>query len=441
MGSILKPFGKDLVIYGFGLAVSKGLVFFLIPILTRLFSPAEYGVLEMFSTISAILSLIMTMGLDSAQTYFFTEAKNTGSHKPETITASVLQLRIVIGLIIIAVVSLFSPIIVSFTFEEPVPASYLYLVMLSTFFSTLVLQSIEIFRLLYQPWRYVLLSTFQSLAGIGFILLLAVLFEMRLQGYFLGLLSANFIAVIIGWISTRKYQSWNKPETFFWKNLMKFGIPLLPAGLMIWIMQACDRWMILKMTGQYEVGIYAVGANFSMIILLFVEAFRRTFLPYSMDALHQEEGKRIIQKAALWYILAGSVFSVILAACSPLLVGFIADKEYYESWKIVGVLCWSTIFYGFYMISGLGIFKSKKTYLYIVVYGVGALLNIILNFALIPVSGIMGAAIATSLAILVSNMVSMVLSNRYFEIRWMWGWYALIITVSWLLIYFIINFY
>lgn len=66
---------SDSAIYGLGTILIKAIAFFTLPIYTRIFSPSEFGVIEMFSTIGSMLSISMTMGLDSAQSFYFMEAK------------------------------------------------------------------------------------------------------------------------------------------------------------------------------------------------------------------------------------------------------------------------------------------------------------------------------------------------------------------------------
>ena len=73
----LKQLGKDTLIYGIGGILAKSVSFFLLPIYTRIFTPADYGTIEMLTVISSFLSAIMVMGMDSAQSmYFFKFKKN-----------------------------------------------------------------------------------------------------------------------------------------------------------------------------------------------------------------------------------------------------------------------------------------------------------------------------------------------------------------------------
>ena len=92
---------SDSFIYGFGSIIIKAIAFFTLPIYTRLFTPEEFGILEMFNTIAGMLSIAMTMGLDAAQSFYFMEAKNNGNRSIIEITASIFQLRIIVGTIIV----------------------------------------------------------------------------------------------------------------------------------------------------------------------------------------------------------------------------------------------------------------------------------------------------------------------------------------------------
>ena len=64
--SRLKQLGKDSVIYGIDGVLAKGVSFFLLPVYTRIFTPADYGTIEMLTVMSSFLAAILVMGMDSA---------------------------------------------------------------------------------------------------------------------------------------------------------------------------------------------------------------------------------------------------------------------------------------------------------------------------------------------------------------------------------------
>jgi len=426
-----KKLFSDSIIYGLGGVLIKSFAFFTLPIYTRIFSPVQYGVIEMFATLAGIFSMFMTLGLDSAQSYYYMQAKNDGSIDEKNIIGEIFQLRVIFGLAVVFIAVAGSSMIIRVVFQTPVPSAYLWLVVVATLFSTLISQSLEIFRLIYKPWQYISLSFVQTILGIGFVLLFAYRLNRGLSGYFTGMLIGSMISLIIGWVATRKYRYWGKIHTERWKEYLRFGIPLLPAGLMVWIMSASDRWFIMNMMGSYDTGIYAIGAKISMLIMLAVEPFRKAWWPIAMDMLNKEDGPDFFKRVALVYVGLGSLAAVTLTLSAPYIIRYFADERYFESWRMVGILCWGSIFYGFYLISMLGVFKVKKTYLNIYIHGSGAAINLILNYYLVPIYGIVGAAAATSISILVANIVGMIISNRHYRIDWNWGTMAGILIVSW----------
>lgn len=434
-----KKLFSDSAVYGLGSILAKSIGFFTLPIYTHIFSPSDYGIIEMFSTISGILAVFMTMGLDSTQSYYFMEAKNKNNANTKEIISSILALRLIIGLAVVALATLFASLIITFIFTIKIPTSYFLMTLVSTFFATLISQSLEIFRLLYKPWQYISLTLTQTLMGVGFVLYFVYFNHYGLHGYFLGALISSAIALLISWTATRGYWHYSMLNIALWKKFLHYGIPLIPASIMVWIMNASDRWFILNMLSEAQLGLFAVAAKFALMIMLAVQTFRQAWWPIAMDMVHKPEGPVFFKTVALWYVVLGSLGSLALTVISPYLIKFLVPETYYECWKLVGIMSWTSIFYGFYLISTIGVFVSKKTYLNIYIHGVGGVLNIILNYLMILQFGLIGAAIATSVSILVSNIYGMILSNKYYYISWDWLYYAVSILISWLLIFWYVD--
>lgn len=420
---------SDSAIYGLGAVLIKAIAFFTLPVYTRIFSPSEFGIIEMFSTIGGIFSMLMNSGLDSAQSFYFMEAKNRKTYDTKQIIGSIFWLRVFIGIGIIGLIGLLSPFIIDFAFDTRLPSLYLITVSFTVFFTNLVSQSIEIFRLIYKPWQYITLSFAQTILNVIFILYFVYFKDMGVWGYLLGNAVGIFIATIICLVATNNYRYWKSMEFKLWKMFLKFGLPFIPAGIVYYIMTASDRWFILNMIGGNDLGLYAVGVKFALLIMLVIETFRQAWWPLAIDMLYKDrEGKKFFKNISLWYMLIGAFCSMLLTIISPYLVEYLTTKEYKQSWKVIGILCWGSVFYGFYMLSGMGIFYSKKTYLNIYVYGSGAILNIALNYILIPIFGIIGAAFGTILSVLFSNIVSLFISNHFYKVDWHW-FYMLIIVI------------
>ena len=100
------------------------------------------------------------MGLDSAQSMYFFKHKNDGRDIQSNIISAILQWRIIIGFILVIIVTITSPLINKYFFDEPVSHICFILAFTNVFFCQLLVQSTEVLRLLFKPWSYILKDTF-----------------------------------------------------------------------------------------------------------------------------------------------------------------------------------------------------------------------------------------------------------------------------------------
>ena len=78
--SRFKQLGKDSIVYGIGGMIAGGMGLFLLPLYTRFFAPSDYGVIETLNVINSFLGAVLILGMDSAQSFFFFQQKESGLH-------------------------------------------------------------------------------------------------------------------------------------------------------------------------------------------------------------------------------------------------------------------------------------------------------------------------------------------------------------------------
>ena len=107
----LKQLGKDSLIYGLGGVLAKSIGFFLLPVYTRIFDPADYGTIEMLSVIVGLFSAVLAMGMDSTQSFYFHKQKQRGQKEQARVVSAILQWRLVWGSVLVAAATLGAPIL------------------------------------------------------------------------------------------------------------------------------------------------------------------------------------------------------------------------------------------------------------------------------------------------------------------------------------------
>lgn len=436
----LKQIGKDSLIYGIGGFASKAISFLLLPVYTRIFPPADYGTIEMLVVISSFLSAFLEMGMNSAQSFYFFERKNKGKTEQARIISSVLQWRILWGAVIIIIGTILSPFLNNWFFNGSLSWVYFGIAFIGVFFSQIMNQSVEIFRLVFRPWPYIGVSLLQTIGAAGFILLLILEFNMGILGFFIGTLMATIIAAIVGWYLTKDYLNFTVIHSDLWGKLLRFGIPLLPSGVAIYAMSTADRWFIQYYHGGEQLGLYAIGSKFAIIIAIGIETFRKAWWPMALDAMHTEDGPETFQVISRLFLGMGVALVIVLTFMSPWLVRWLTDSAFHTAWPIVGILTWKSLFFGFFLIGSAGIWKSEKTYLNMIISTGAAVVGILLNFLLVPKYEVYGAALSTSVTYLLWIIVSIVISERLWKVGFPFKVFAFqivvgIVYVIWYLIY------
>ena len=181
------------------------------------------------------------------------------------------------------------------------------------------------------------------------------------------------------------------------KYLLRDSWPLIFAGVVVSIYMKIDQVMIKEMLGAKEVGLYAASVKLSEAWYFLPMAITSSLFPAIINAkvYQKEDYYQRLQKLydlMVWLALAIALPTTIL---SSWIVEFLYGNEYLESSSVLNIHIWSGIFVF------LGVASSKyllaENYIKKTFYRTffGALLNIIMNYYLIGIMGIKGAALST----------------------------------------------
>jgi O-antigen/teichoic acid export membrane protein len=215
------------------------------------------------------------------------------------------------------------------------------------------------------------------------------------------------------------------------KLLLKDGWPLLISSIMIVIYMQIDKIMLGKMVGYEEVGIYSVATLISTVWYFLISIFLATLFP-SLTNLHAQRSgllsQRWIQLYALMLWVSVAV-ALILSLFSNILVEFIFGEMYARSASVLVVHAWAGVNVAIGSVWSKWLLLENK--LKIGLYGqlIAVIINVGLNFWLIPSFGAIGAALAT----LVSSWISMFLSFSLYKPKETFGfiWRAIFLRKIW----------
>ena len=432
----LKALGRQTFIYGFGHILTRLVTFLLLPFYTNILSQTEFGIISLIYTFLGFMTVILHYGLDASLLKHYVPAER----EERTAILSNAYLSFVLTSLLFSVgLILLRYQVSSFIFGETLP-KIVMMVAVIIFFD--VLWSIHVLILRAEEKSVAFVST--SLLNVCLTLGLNIYFVVYLHEGVMGVVKSNLITSGILFIGTFpvifsriSFLTLSKAR---WKKMMQFGMPFLPAGIFSMILELSDRYILKYLTDLETVGLYNAGYKLGMFMLLVAMGFNMGWQPYFLKKSKDETG--YIAKIATRLLFLMGFFWVLLVFWSGELVQFkfgaysFFGEEFWPAIKIVPFIAGAYVFHGLYLVQLPGVFIKEKTIYIAIVRGLGAVTNIILNFILIPIYGIIGAAAATCISFFLMAFTLFFINKKIFPVVYEWK-NILVIFVSALGLYFL----
>ena len=195
------------------------------------------------------------------------------------------------------------------------------------------------------------------------------------------------------------------------KGMLKFGLPLVPAMMMSWILASMDKVMLRIMCGYGDLGLYTAAYKIVSAVGIVQSCFTIFWTPVAYR-WHEENVKKDSFEAVNMLVAVGmSVICLILLLVKNL-VGIVLGDDFIQAIQIFPFLLLYPVMYTMSETTAVGIGFSRKTHYSIIVSGVSGIVNIFLNYILIPLWGGIGAAVATGIAFVIFFWTRTMLSRK-----------------------------
>lgn len=396
----IRRLAKHSAIYGVGHILSRSIGFLLLPIHTTYLSPEEYGVTTLLFSSMAILNVVFSYGLDVAFLRFFILAQTR--KEKEKVFSTAYWMLFSTGLLFSGLVFLFPSFFAMLIFRT---SHYEALIRISAgilFADVLRLLPFLLLRGEEKSIQFVSLNTANILLTLVLNILFVGILKKGVDGVFISNLLASGLTLLLVFPI---FQQWLRKEfsSHMLRELLRFGLPYVPSGLAVIIMDQISRFFIDRMMGKAATGIFSAGYKLGMFMALVVAAFRFAWHPFFLSTSKEKEAPQIFARIFTYFLLITGFLMVAFSlfvneiAKIQLFGVWLFGKAYTEGLVIVPIVLLAYILYGAYANFVVGIYLKKKTGWLPFATGLGALVTILANWFLIPHFGISGAAWATCL--------------------------------------------
>lgn len=416
------------VIYGLSNILSKSIAFVLIPIYTRFLSTSEFGILSIATVISTLLMNIYQFGQAGALQKFFYDFKKEDTKK---LIGTILIFELIVVIILAVVFSIFGPILFGLFLPGINFHPIILIVVWSAAFSTFAFFPQVLLRVEKKPISYSVLLISRFLLTNILIIFLVVFLKKGVIGALLGILISAAVFFVI-YIYHALKRSILRIDVSKLKLTLLFGLPLIPHAMSGWILTFIDRFMIERISGLSQVGIYSLGYNLGLAMSIIVTSINLAWVPFFFETAKKrgEKAPKIFSKIIIYYTLVIITIALILSVFSKEIVVIFSTPAYYSASVVMPIIVVTYAVQGFYFIAVNALFLKSKTTFIAITTTVIAVTNILLNLYLIPKFGILGAAWATLLSFLFFYLVIYKLAQKYYYIHYFWDRMLKIIFVA-----------
>lgn len=389
----MRNYIKKLGGYSLGPILGAFISFITIPIITYYISPDEFGRVSMYTLATSIMELFIYLGLDQAYVKYYYEIDQQEAFFNAMIPS--LLLSFVIGL---SMIIAHKPISL---WLYDTDNEFILVLMLAIYMPFAVVGRFHSMyaRVSEHAIRY---SVYSILSRFLMLISCLVLFRMTGKQFRTVIYATTFAQVITPIIMILvDAKEINVKKAKLSKDtvctLLRFGLPLLPATVVGWILNSVDKVMIRNQCGYEQLGLYSAALKIVSVLAIIQSCFVAFWTPVAFRWNREE-------KDVSSFELVGQILCFVMSLLFANILLFktfivaILSPEYSSSVTIIPFLLLHPIMYTISEVTVVGIYFTGKSYTTIIVAVISCIINIAGNSLLVPRYGAIGASIATGIS-------------------------------------------
>lgn len=383
---------------------TKLIQFLMVPLYTYALSTKQYGTVDLLLTTVTMLTPIISLSVFDAVFRFSMDEEHD------------LTLIFTNGLIITIVGFSFMLIIspVNIFLKIPYFGYFLGMLFLSALNSLLqnFSKSIGLVR------EFAFSGMLNAILVVFLNLLLLVVFKMGVLGYVEGILLASLGTTLYLIIAIRawRYIDLSKASKTFSKTLLHYSVPLIPNAFSWWFTNDANRYFILIFVGAAGNGLFAVANKIPSIMTVFFGIFTQAWQLSAVEEYRSKDNNQFYSRIFNYLIFISTIgIGSLLVILKPFMKIY-TSPNFYSSWHFVPFLLTAAVVANLSGFLGTIFIAAKKTGQIFSTTIVGMILNLVVNLLLIPLFGVNGAGIGSTIGFLAVTMLRLRRSKKFVKI-------------------------
>jgi len=407
------------LVYGVAGAAAKLVGFIMIPVYTRYLTPSDYGILELVQLTANLIGIILALGFTSSVLRFYFHYDSKEDRDQVISTGLVATITVALGatLLLLPQSRRLSELLTGSGTHQQLVAIMVF----TSFFSVSLIVPMAYMRALEKSAMYGATSLARLAAGLGLNILFVVVLRMGVLGVLLsGLIVGGLTSVgLIGWTARRVRLGISAAKL---NEMVRYGSPLVVATLGMFVLHFSDRFFLRRLTTLEDVGLYALGYKFAMMLpALVMEPFGLIWGAAVFSIFRRDDAPSIYAKVFTYLMLVATFLTLGVSLLIKDVLTIIATPRFLAAHTVVPVVMVGLLCLAASQFFETGVHLMKRTVYRAIALVSAATCNVLLNLVLIPRYGMMGAAFATLLSFAILAALAYVFGQRLYRIPYEFG--------------------
>ncbi|CAI8220260.1 MAG: Uncharacterised protein [Bacteroidia bacterium] len=422
--SIIRKLASDTAIYGIPSIVGRFINFILIFFFAAYFTPALLAPQVEFYAYAAFFFVVLPHGMETA---FFNFSRDKESYKDVFATAiSSVGILALIFTFIMAISRQDIADFVGYSNHVSYVIWFILILAIDTFKSI----PYALLRYLGKSKKFAWIKSVGILVNVGLNIFFVVFYpeisgvSRSIEYVFIANLIASFVEFILLFSDT--WLHFGKPNFSLWKRMISYSWPLIVLGFAGMINETFDRISMNKLlpeaTAKYEIGVYGTFYRLSMVMTIFIQAFRYAAEPLFFDQADKKDAKQSYVSIMNWFVFAcGFIFLATALFKSEIAHVLIKKPEYFnhpDALIIVPILLLANLFLGIFFNLSIWYKINNKTLLGALISLFGAIITVVLLLVYVPEYGFKAAAYTTLISYFLMSVVSYFVGQYYYPVSY-----------------------
>ena len=434
--SIIRKLASDTAIYGIPSIVGRFINFILIFFFAAYFTPALLAPQVEFYAYAAFFFVVLPHGMETA---FFNFSRDKESYKDVFATAiSSVGILALIFTFIMAISRQDIADFVGYSNHVSYVIWFILILAIDTFKSI----PYALLRYLGKSKKFAWIKSVGILVNVGLNIFFVVFYpeisgvSRSIEYVFIANLIASFVEFILLFSDT--WLHFGKPNFSLWKRMISYSWPLIVLGFAGMINETFDRISMNKLlpeaTAKYEIGVYGTFYRLSMVMTIFIQAFRYAAEPLFFDQADKKDAKQSYVSIMNWFVFAcGFIFLATALFKSEIAHALIKKPEYFnhpDALIIVPILLLANLFLGIFFNLSIWYKINNKTLLGALISLFGAIITVVLLLVYVPEYGFKAAAYTTLISYFLMSVVSYFVGQYYYPVSYNIGRISVLVITA-----------